>query len=56
MKIDNEYLYLPKRFWNKHNQCELLVRQIEEFVINDTYQELRTQKFDLDSENDIKTE
>lgn len=56
MKIDNEYLYLPKRFWNKHNQCELLVRQIEEFVINDTYQELRTQKFDLDSENDIKTD
>lgn len=53
MGLDSEYLYLPERFWNKHKQCELFVRQIEEFIVNDTYNELRYQSFDLDSENDI---
>ena len=54
MNLDNEYLYLPKRFWTKHKQCELFVRQIEEFIINETYNDLRYQKFDLESEDDFK--
>ncbi|SFF54730.1 hypothetical protein [Sunxiuqinia elliptica] len=54
MNLDNEYLYLPEKYWNKHKQCELFVRQIEEFIVDETYNELRYQKFDLESENDLK--
>ena len=53
MELDIEYLYLPERFWRKHKQCELLVRQIEEFITNSVYDELRFQAIDLDSEEDI---
>ena len=54
MKLDSEYLYLPEIFWIKHKQCELLVGQIEEFIIDERYNELRYQSFKLDSEDDIK--
>ncbi len=56
MKTDNDYLYLPERFWQKHKQCELLIRQIEEFIVDETYNELRYQSFDLKSKSDIKEE
>jgi len=54
MSLDNEYLYLPEKYWNKHKQCELFIRQIEEFIVDETYDDLRYQKFDLESENDLK--
>ncbi len=54
MELDNEFYYLPKIFWDKHKQCELFVRQIEEFIVNKTFNELRFQKFDLESEDDFK--
>lgn len=54
MKVDREYLYLPERFWVKHKQCELLVQQIEKFIVEEKYNELRYQSFKLDSEDDIK--
>lgn len=53
MEFDKEYLYLPKRFWKKHKQCELFVNQIEEFITNSVYDELRFQTIDLESEKDI---
>lgn len=54
MELDNDYLYLPKKYWTKHKQCELFVKQIEDFITNDIYNELRYQKIDLDSKNDIQ--
>ena len=54
MNLDSEYLYLPKRHWDKHKQCELFVRQIEEFFVNEVYNDLRFQKFDLESVDDFK--
>lgn len=53
-ELNKEYLYLPERFWRKHKQCELLVGQIEEFIINDIYNDLRYQMFAMDYTNDIK--
>jgi hypothetical protein len=45
--FDPKYLYLPKKFWVKHDQCELMVNQIEEFLTDETYGELRVQKINL---------
>lgn len=52
-ELNKEYLYLPERFWRKHKQCELFVGQIEEFIINDIYNDLRYQTLESDSTNDI---
>jgi|GEM_PF-1031224 len=48
--LDPKYLFLPKNFWVKHDQCELMVNQIEEFLTDETYGELRAQKINLPSE------
>ncbi|MCK9412122.1 MAG: hypothetical protein M0Q53_07455 [Prolixibacteraceae bacterium] len=54
MALDKEYLYLPKRFWKEHKQCELIVGQIEEFITNRAYDELRFQTINFNSAEDIK--
>lgn len=54
MKLNKEYLYLPKEFWKRHKQCESLVRQIEEFVMDSSYDELRFHVLDLSTEQHIK--
>lgn len=41
MELDPEYFYLPKRFRKSHDRCFLLVRQLEEFIIDRTYDGLR---------------
>lgn len=46
-KISEKYLYLPEEFHIKHDACFKLVGQIEEFITNQLYDELRTQAVDL---------
>lgn len=50
MELDKTYLYLPEKYWKRHDQCEAIIRQIEEFVTDDDYKELRTQKFNLETD------
>ena len=53
MKTDKKYLYLPKTYWRKHDQCESLVRQIEDFITNKSYDKLRYKTFKIDSDETI---
>ncbi len=48
--LNPKYLYLPEDLWVKHDQCELMVNQIEEFLTDETYGELRVQKINLSPE------
>jgi len=41
MELDSEYYFLPKRFHKSHDRCFLLIRQIEEFITDKTYDGLR---------------
>lgn len=47
MEHHESYLYLPEEYWKRHDQCESIIRQIEEFITDEDYKELRIQKFDL---------
>lgn len=53
MELDTKYLYLPKRFWKKHDYCIFLINQIEEFVIDKTYDGLRFKSIRLKEDEKI---
>ena len=52
----NKYLELPKEFRTSHNNCVFLINQIEEFVTDNLYDELRKQIIEIKSEKEIKPE
>lgn len=54
MKLDKEYFFLPKKYWKQHDQCELILRQIEDFVTDGTYKELKMQKINLSSKPEFR--
>lgn len=54
IELDKEYLYLPKEFWKQHNQCERLINQIESFLTDSSFSDLRISKIELSSEHEIK--
>lgn len=55
-ELDPKYLYIPESFWIQHDQCELMINQIEEFITDETYDELRVQKINLPPETLINEE
>lgn len=46
--LDNKYLYLPKQYQAKHDICWGLVKELEEFLLNEKYIELSAQTFKLE--------
>ena len=38
-----DFIHLPQKFHKQHKNCEFLLYQIEDFVLNDTYKNLRVQ-------------
>ena len=50
MNPDATYFYLPEKYWKIHDQCELIFSQIEGFITDDAYLELRINQFDLGTE------
>lgn len=48
-----KYLYLPIKFHEKHHCCIELVRQMEEFIIGEDYNDLRTTRLNI-TEDEIK--
>lgn len=52
--LDPEYYYLPKEFRKSHDQCFLLIRQIEEFITNNTYDRLRLFKISFTGRTRIR--
>jgi len=54
MKHHKKYLNLPKEFRMSHDNCVFLINQIEEFVIDKTYDKLRFQEISIKSEKEIK--
>lgn len=47
MDLDIKYFYLPKKHWKKHDQCERLIIQLENFITDKLYIELRIQTLAL---------
>ena len=54
MELDPKYLYLPKKFWKKHDDCMFLINQIEEFIVDKTYNGLRIKSIRLKKSEKIK--
>jgi len=54
MKLDPIYFYLPKKYQKSHNRCELLIRQIEEFILDKSYNELRIFKVSFPTKTRIR--
>jgi len=54
MELDPNYLYLPKKYWKKHDHCMFLINQIEEFVIDKTYHGLRIKSIRLKKNEKIE--
>jgi hypothetical protein len=46
--LDDKYLYLPKQYQGKHDICWGLVKELEEFLLDEKYIELSAQVFKLD--------
>jgi len=55
-KINDKYLYLPEKYWNHHHQCEELIKQLEELILNEDYQKLKANHVELEGENDVPFE
>jgi hypothetical protein len=51
-----DYLFLPEEFHKKHDVCMFLIGQIEEFIIDERYQELRQKIIQLDGNNFFQEE
>lgn len=45
--LDDKYLYLPKQYQAKHDICWGIVKELEEFLLNEKYIELSAQTFKL---------
>lgn len=43
-----DFLYLPERFHKKHRLCEFLLYQIEDFITQDSFKELKIQRIEFD--------
>jgi hypothetical protein len=54
MKLDPNYLYLSKKYWKKHDHCMFLINQIEELVIDKTYNGLRIKSIRLKKNEKIE--
>lgn len=53
MKLHEKYYYLPQKYWKKHDLCEYLISQIEEFITNDIYNGLKFRVIELKSLNEL---
>lgn len=45
--MHEKYLYLPEKYHKTHDICFSLIKQIEEFITNENYQELKSQSVNL---------
>lgn len=48
-----EYYYLPKKFRRKHDYCEFVITEIEKFIIDETFEELKKQTIKLPENSKI---
>lgn len=53
MKLHKRYYYLPEKHWAEHRMCELLINQIEEYITNEIFNDLRFQEVQIDPKNPI---
>ncbi|MEC3881954.1 hypothetical protein [Parapedobacter sp. 10938] len=51
-----DYLFLPKEFHRKHDVCMFLIGQIEEFITDENYSDLRQKTINLDKNNLLPNE
>lgn len=49
-KYTKKYYYLPKKFWQQHAYCELVVYQIEQILLSKDFIQLKEQMLDLKPE------
>jgi hypothetical protein len=51
-----DYLFLPAEFHQKHDVCMFLIGQIEEFIMDERYKELRQKTIQLEGDNFLPEE
>lgn len=48
--MKNNYYYLPKKYFKKHDYCVFVINQIEDLILNKKFKELSYQSFDFPPE------
>lgn len=48
-----DFLHLPNEFHRQHKTCEFLLYQIEDFILDDTFKDLKIQTIKLDKELEL---
>lgn len=54
MDLNDKYLFLPEKYWNKHDLCMYLVSQLEDFIIDKTYSGLKLFSIEVENEDTPK--
>ncbi len=52
----DKYIFLPDEFKRSHDRCEFLIKQIEEFITNNAYDQLRIQSVQFSNKAKLKDE